>query len=212
MGMRESLEIFGNILKVNLRRQYPWPALTAVALLVLTKLMFNINALEGSAVAQPLEMLVIWIGPALLATVFLPEQNPEIRDVVRARRTSYLQVCLLRILYASLTVIVLVLIFTGIMKAAESQILPYHIWGSICSALMFGALGLAAAGISGNAAAGFMVCMIYYLASYGMGRKLGVFSLFSMSKGQMSGKGWQLLTAVVLVVAALGVMRRRRQI
>ena len=212
MGMREKLEIFGNILKVNLRRQYPWPALTAVALLVLTKLMFNINALEGSAVARPLEMLVIWIGPALLATVFLPEQNPEIRDVVRARRTSYLQVCLFRILYASLTVIVLILIFTGIMKAAESQILPYHIWGSICSALLLGALGLAAAGISGNAAGGFMVCMIYYLASYGMGRKLGVFSLFSMSKGQMSGKGWQLLTAVVLVVAALGVMRRRRQI
>ena len=212
MGVHERLEICGNILKVNLRRQYPWPALTAVVLLVLTKLMFNINALEGSAVAQPLEMLAIWIGPALLATVFLPEQNPEIRDVVRARRTSYLQVCLLRILYASLTVIVLTLLFTGIMKAAESQILPYHIWGSICSALLLGAVGLAAAGISGNAAGGFMVCMLYYLASYGMGRKLGVFSLFSMSKGQMSGKGWQLLTAVVLVVAALGIMRRRRQI
>ncbi|MDE7224994.1 MAG: hypothetical protein K2O34_14605 [Acetatifactor sp.] len=210
--MRERMEICGNILKVNLRRQYPWPALAAVALLVLTKLIFNLNALEGPAVAQPLEMLMIWIGPALLATVFLPEQNPEIRDVVRARRTSYLQVCLLRILYASLTVIVLTFVFTGIMKAAESQVLPYHIWGSICSALLLGAVGLAAAGISGNAAGGFMVCMLYYLASYGMGRKLGVFSLFSMSKGQMSGKGWQLLTAVVLAAAALGVMRRRRQI
>lgn len=212
MWMRERIEIRGNILKVNLRRQYPWPALAAVALLVLTKLIFNLNALEGPAVAQPLEMLMIWIGPALLATVFLPEQNPEIRDVVRARRTSYLQVCLLRILYASLTIIVLTFVFTGIMKAAESQVLPYHIWGSICSALLLGAVGLAAAGISGNVAGGFMVCMLYYLASYGMGRRLGVFSLFSMSKGQMSGKGWQLLAAVVLAVAALGIMRRRRQI
>lgn len=212
MGMRERMEICGNILKVNLRRQYPWPALAAVALLVLTKLIFNLNALEGPAVAQPLEMLMIWIGPALLATVFLPEQNPEIRDVVRARRTSYLQVCLLRILYASLTIIVLTFVFTETMKAAESQVLPYHIWGSICSALLLGAVGLAAAGISGNVAGGFMVCMLYYLASYGMGRRLGVFSLFSMSKGQMSGKGWQLLAAVVLAVAALGIMRRRRQI
>ena len=212
MGISEKVEIYGNILKVNLRRQYPWPALAAVVLLVLTKLMFNLNALEGAAVAQPLEMLMIWIGPALLATVFLPEQNPEIREVVRARRTSYLQVCLLRILYASLTIIVLTLVFTGIMKADESQILPYHIWGSICSALLFGAVGLAAAGISGNVAGGFMMCMLYYLASYGMGSRLGIFSLFSMSKGQMSGKGWQLLTAVVLVAAALAVMRRRRQI
>ena len=212
MGISEKVEIYGNILKVNLRRQYPWPALAAVVLLVLTKLMFNLNALEGAAVAQPLEMLMIWIGPALLATVFLPEQNPEIREVVRARRTSYLQVCLLRILYASLTVIVLTLVFTGIMKADESQILPYHIWGSICSALLFGAVVLAAAGISGNVAGGFMMCMLYYLARYGMGSRLGIFSLFSMSKGQMSGKGWQLLTAVVLVAATLAVMRRRRQI
>lgn len=210
--MSDKLEIYGNILKINLRRQFPWPALAAAALLVLTKLIFNINALEGAAVAQPLELLVVWIGPALLVPVFLPEQNPEIRDVVRARKTSYLHICVLRILYSTLTVVLMTLLFTGIMKAGESQILPYHIWGSICSALLLGALGLAAAGISGNAAGGFMVCMLYYLASYGMGRKLGVFSLFSMSKGQMSGKGWQLLTAVVLVVAALAVMRRRRQI
>lgn len=212
MGMSDKLEIYGNILKINLRRQYPWPALAAAALLVLTKLIFNIDALEGAAVAQPLELLMVWIGPALLVPVFLPEQNPEIRDVVRARKTSYLHICILRILYSTLTVVLMTLLFTGIMKAGESQILPYHIWGSICSALLLGALGLAAAGISGNAAGGFMVCMLYYLASYGMGRKLGVFSLFSMSKGQMSGKGWQLLTAVVLVVAALAVMRRRRQI
>lgn len=212
MGMSDKLEIYGNILKINLRRQYPWPALAAAALLVLTKLIFNIDALEGAAVAQPLEMLMVWIGPALLVPVFLPEQNPEIRDVVRARKTSYLHICILRILYSTLTVVLMTLLFTGIMKAGESQILPYHIWGSICSALLLGALGLAAAGISGNVAGGFMVCMLYYLASYGMGRRLGVFSLFSMSKGQMNGKGWQLLTAVVLVVAALAVMRRRRQI
>lgn len=210
--MSDKLEIYGNILKINLRRQYPWPALVAAALLILTKLIFNINALEGAAVAQPLEMLTVWIGPALLVPVFLPEQNPEIRDVVRARKISYLNICILRILYSTLTVVLMTLLFTGIMKAGESQILPYHIWGSICSALLLGALGLAAAGISGNAAGGFMVCMLYYLASYGMGRKLGVFSLFSMSKGQMSGKGWQLLTAVVLVMVALAVMRRRRQI
>lgn len=152
------------------------------------------------------------IGPALLATVFLPEQNPELRDVVRARQTGYLKICLLRILYASLTIIALTLIFTGIMKADESQVLPYHIWGSICSALLLGAVGLAAAGISGNVAGGFMMCMLYYLASYGMGRRLGCLSLFSMSKGEMSGKGWQLLAAIALVTAALAIMRRRRQI
>lgn len=200
------------ILKTNLRRQFPMPALAALALMALTGLMFNINSLEGDAVARPLETLLIWIGPALLATVFLPEQNPEIRDVVRARQTSYLQVCLLRILYSVLTVVLLILVFTGIMRAGESQVLPYHIWGSICSALLLGALGLAISGVTGNAAGGFMACMLYYLASYGIGRKLGAFSLFSMSKGAVQGKGWQLLAAVLLVAAALYIMKRRRQI
>ena len=212
MKMREKMEIFGSILKTYLRHQFPWPALSAAALLILTKLMFNINSLEGAAVAQPLEMLLVWIGPALLATVFLPEQNLEIRDVVRARQTDYLPICLLRLLYSGLTVILLVLVFTGIMKAGESQVLPYHVWGSVCSALLLGALGLAGAGISGNAAGGLMVCMLYYLASYGLGRRLGVFSLFSMSKGYMEGKGWQLAAAVALTAGALAVMKRRKQI
>lgn len=212
MKMREKMEIYGSILKTNLRHQFPWPALSAAALLILTKLMFNINSLEGAAVAQPLEMLLVWIGPALLATVFLPEQNLEIRDVVRARQIGYLPICLLRLLYSGLTVILLVLVFTGIMKAGESQVLPYHVWGSVCSALLLGALGLAGAGISGNAAGGLMVCMLYYLASYGLGRRLGVFSLFSMTKGYMEGKGWQLAAAVALTAGALAVMKRRKQI
>lgn len=212
MRMREKMEIYGSILITNLRHQFPWPALSAAALLILTKLMFNINSLEGAAVAQPLEMLLVWIGPALLATVFLPEQNPEIRDVVRARQTGYLSVCLLRILYSSLTVVLLAVFFTGIMKAGESQVQPYHVWGCVCSALLLGALGLAGAGISGNAAGGLMVCMLYYLASYGLGRRLGAFSLFSMTKGQMEGKGWQLAAAAAVTVGALGVMKRRKQL
>ena len=212
MGTHGRAGNFWGILKTNLRRQFPLPALAALALMALTGLMFNINSLEGDAVARPLETLLIWIGPALLATVFLPEQNPEIRDVVRARQTSYLQVWLLRILYSVLTVVLLILVFTGIMRAGESRVLPYHIWGSICSALLLGALGLTISGVTGNAAGGFMACMLYYLASYGIGRKLGAFSLFSMSKGAVQGKGWQLLAAVLLVAAALYIMKRRRQI
>lgn len=206
----DGISIYGNILKINLRHQYPGPALAALALLVLTRLVFNLNALENTAVAKPLEMLLIWIGPAMLVPVFGSEQNPEIRDVVRARRIDYLQVCVLRIGYSALTVALLAALFTGLMKAGESQVLPYHLWGSICSALLLGAVGMAVAGISGNTAAGFMVCMLYYLASYGMKNKLGVFSLFSMTGGRMTGKGWQLLAAVFLTVLTLVVMRCRK--
>ncbi len=212
MERQNKWEIYGGIIRTNLRRQYLWPALAAVVLLILTRLVFNLNALEGEEVAKPLEMLMIWIGPALLVPVFLPEQNPEIRDVVRTRKIDYMQICVLRILYSALTVVVLTLVFAGIMRAGESQILLYHIWGSICSALLLGAVGLTVAGLGGGASGGFMASMIYYLASYGLGRRLGALSLFSMSKGQMSGKGWQLLLAAVLVTAAFSIMRRRRQI
>lgn len=211
MERRDRIEIYGGILRTNLRRQYLWPALAAVALLILTGLAFNLNALESAeAVARPLEMLMIWIGPALLVPVLLPEQNPEIRDVVRTRKIDHTQICVLRVLYSALTVAALTLVFAGLMRAGESQVLPYHIWGSVCSALLLGAVGLAVAGLGGGTAGGFMACMLYYLASYGMSSRLGAFSLFSMSKGRMSGKGWQLLLAVLLVTATLTVMKRRR--
>ncbi len=202
-------EVYGNILKINLRHQYPGPALAALALLLLTGLLFNLNSLSGAEVAKPLEMLVIWIGPILLIPVFLPEQNPEIWDVVRARKLDYLQVCLLRLLYSVMTVAVLAALFTGIMRAGESQVQPYHLWGCICSALLLGAVGLAVTGISGSAASGCMVCAMYYLCSYGMKGKLGTFNLLSMTCGQMTGKGWQLLAAILLTVLALAVTRRR---
>lgn len=211
MERRDKVEIYGGILRTNLRRQYLWPALAAVALLILTGLAFNLNALESAeAVARPLEMLTIWIGPALLVPVFLPEQDPEIRDVVCTRKIDHTQICVLRVLYSALTVTALTLVFAGLMRAGESQVLPYHIWGSICSALLLGAVGLAVAGLGGGTAGGSMACMLYYLVSYGMGSRLGAFSLFSMSKGRMSGKGWQLLLAALLVTATLTIMKRRR--
>lgn len=210
MRNKEKIMNWGNILKVNLRRQYPMSALAALVLLLLTGLLFNLRSLSGVEAAKPLELLAIWIGPILLVPVFLPEQYPALRDVVRAKCTDYLQVCLLRILYSTATVAILAAVFTGIMKAGESQVQPYHLWGCICSALILGAVGLAVAGISGSTASGYMVCMIYYLGSYGLKGKLGVFNLLSMTGGQMTGKGWQLLTAVLLTALTLAIMKRRK--
>lgn len=142
----------------------------------------------------------------------LPRQTGFSQSVKRVVARVFAGKDRLRILYACVTIVALTLLFTGIMRACESQVLPYHIWGSVCSALLLGAVGLAAAGLSGNTAGGYMVCMLYYLASYGMGGRLGCFSLFSMTKGEMSGKGWQLLAAVLLAAAALTVMRRRQKL
>ena len=209
MKRENGINRYVDILKVNLRHQYPGPVLVAVTILMLTGLLFNINALEGTAVTKPLEMLVIWTGPALLVPVFLPEQNPEIRDVVRVKSIDYFLICILRILYSALTVAVLSAIFTGIMRICESRVLPYHLWGCICSALLLGAVGLSAAGISGNAAVGYMVCMLYFLASYGLKNKLSVFNLFSMTAGSMTGKGWQLLTAILIIVLTFLILKRK---
>ena len=96
---------------------------------------------------------------------------PCIEHVVRARQTGYLWVCLLRILYSVLAVALLILAFTGIMRAGESRVLPYHIWGCICSTMLLGALGLAVSGVTGNVAGGLMACMLYYLGYFMMAEK-----------------------------------------
>lgn len=188
------------------------PLGSAICIKVLTILLFNITALKGRAAAQPIEFLMCFVGVMLLTPVFMPEQNKEIRDVIRSKKTDYLTVCGIRVLYSVLTVIVLETIFVGIMYLSESQVTAWHLFGGIATALFLGAIGLAAAGISDNTISGYMAAFIYYLVNCGLKQKLGVFNLFSMYMGSFEEKRWQFLGGIVLIIVTFGMigMRQRR--
>lgn len=189
------------IIKVNLRHNFLPHLLAALAITACAPVVFEISSLNGTLAAQPLEMLLSLVGAILLTPIFLPEQDENIRDLIRSKHTDYLAVCALRIAYSVLVLAMLLGGFTLLMRVRESAVTPEHFFGALASALFLGALGFFGAGISGNVTVGYMVAMIYYIANFTLKEKLGNFYLFSMSNGNGEGKVF-LFAAAMLVVAA----------
>lgn len=194
---------YGKILSVNLRHNFLLPFVSAAGVFVLTLLLFNVTSLHGEDAARPFEFLLSWMGVMLLVPIFLPEQNKDIRDVIRSKKIDYLKICVIRVLYSVAALVGLESLFVGIMRWRESTVTLAQWFGGITAALFLGAVGLAAAGMSDNTTVGYMAAMIYYLANYGLKDKLGYFYLFSMSAGEYEGKGFMLIGAISLM--ALGV-------
>lgn len=192
------------IAKINLRHNFLPHLLAALAVTLLTPVVFETASLNGMLAAQPLEMFLSLTGALLLTPIFLPEQDGAIRDLIRSKRTDYLAVCALRVAYSTMVLAALIGGFTLFMRWRESAVGWPHFFGAFASALFLGVLGLAGAGLSGNVTVGYMVAMIYYIVNFTLKEKLGDFYLFSMSCGEDGGKGFLLAVSVVLAAAVFG--------
>ena len=98
MGLHSKAMI--KILSVNLRHNFMPHLFTALLIAFLTPAFFGITSLDAREAAQPLERLLSLTGTVLLTPIFLPEQNENIRDLIRSKRTDYLAVCAVRLIYS----------------------------------------------------------------------------------------------------------------
>ena len=168
---------------INLRHNFPMHFGIAIAVAILTPLVFSISALDFTSSARPLEMLLCMTGTALLTPVFLPEQNENIRDVIRSKKVDYLTVCILRTVYSAIALAAVIGAFVFVMKLCECDVTITHFGAGFGSAFFLGAIGLAFAKFGGSPTVGYMASMIYYLGNYGLKDKLGKLYLFSVSSG-----------------------------
>lgn len=180
------------ILSVNLRHNFLPHLLLALIITFLTPVIFGISSLNELEAAKPLEMLLSLTGTILLTPVFLPEQNENIRDLIRSKRIDHLAVCFIRLLYSLIFLAAIFGAFTLFMKNSESEITLRHFTGGFAAALFLGALGFFFAGLSQNAIIGYMVSMIYYISNFAMKDELKELYLFSMSAGSFHEKYWLL--------------------
>lgn len=172
------------ILLVNLKHNFLIHFVIAVIIALLTPVVFSISSLDSRTSAQPLEMLLSFVGAVLLTPVFLPEQNEEIRDVIRSKKTDYLLICAIRVVYSVLTIMLITGIFVFAMKYCECDVTWKHFIAGFASSLFMGTIGFAFAGLSGSVSAGYMAAMVYYAANIGLKDKLGICYLFSMYSGE----------------------------
>ena len=193
---------FGKILSVNLRHNFLIHFVLAIVIAFLTPVVFSISTLDSRASAQPLEMLLSFTGTILLTPVFLPEQNPEIRDVIRSKKTSYLTVCIIRVMYSVVAVALITGIFVLVMRCNECDVTYRHFTGGFASSLFMGTVGFTIAGLSNSVSAGYMTSMVYYASNIGLKDKLGIFYLFSMYSGEeFSGKYLLILISFIIISA-----------
>lgn len=170
---------------INLRHNFPIHFGIAVAVAILTPLVFSISALDFTSSARPLEMLLCMTGTALLTPVFLPEQNENIRDVIRSKKVDYLAVCILRTVYSTIALAAIIGAFVFAMKLCECDVTIAHFGAGFGSAFFLGAIGLAFAKFGGSPTVGYMASLIYYMLNF-TGSRLGSFWLFTMSNGKRS--------------------------
>lgn len=200
---------FAKILSVNLKHNFLVHFVLAVVIAVLTPVVFSISSLDARASAQPLEMLLLFIGTILLTPVFLPEQNQEIRDVIRSKKTDYLIVCLIRAIYSIAAIMLITGMFVLIMKYNECEVTYRHFIGSFASSLFMGTIGFSVAGLSNNVSAGYMASMVYYAANIGLKDKLGICYLFSMYSGGNFSDKYLLILISVIVISIIFIILRK---
>lgn len=192
---------FIKILRVNLKHNFPIHFILAVLVAVLTPVVFSISSLDARMSAQPLEMLLSFIGAILLTPIFLPEQNHEIRDIIRSKKTDYSAVCLIRVIYSVVAIMLITGIFVLVMKYCECEVTWKHFVGGFASSLFLGVVGFTVAGLSNSVSAGYMMAMVYYAANIGLKDKLGICYLFSMYSGEDFSDKYLLILLSAIIIA-----------
>lgn len=195
------------ILSVNLRHNFIPHLIIALVIALITQGLFGIASLNAREAARPLEQMLSLAGTVLLTPIFLPEQNENIRDLIRSKRTDYLAVCLVRLMYSIFFLAMIIGIFTFIMQCSESEVTLRHFVGGFCSALFLGSLGFFFAGISRNTILGYMVSMIYFITNFALRKELKGFYLFSMSAASFIEKYWLFGGSMVLFAAAFALLK-----
>ncbi len=174
------------ITKINLKNNSFVHFFAAVVVSVLIAAGFGITNLDFSSSAQRVEMLLSLTGAIILTPIFLPEQDENIRDLIRSKQFGYLQVCAVRLAYSVVFLTLLIGVFVIVMSMRGCNVTPVHFGAGVVSAVFLGSVGFFVSGVSGNTITGYMAAMIYYLANFGIKDKLGSFFLFSLYSGENS--------------------------
>ena len=118
------MEKYLEITKVQFKHNAWQHLLLSVLLLAASPLVLGISNLDASQSAKVLETYVALVGILLFVPVFLPEQDRDLWDVVKARYTKMTTVYLIRILLSLLFSALLTLIFLLVMRAGDCEMEP----------------------------------------------------------------------------------------
>lgn len=199
---------YWEIVKENSRHNIPIHTGISILLLCISPLVFGVENLPPVDTAKVLEMYVSLLGIILLIPIFLPEQNPELRDLIRSKYTKITVIYVIRALESIVILGLLLGIYMGILTSNGCAMEFAQFFGGTLAEMIFmGGLGILCYALFDNLIAGYMIPIFYYISAIGSGAKyLKVFYPFSMSIGSYTEKYW--LLSAGLLLSAIGIYLR----
>lgn len=210
--MKAAFSKYSQAARANLKFECLPHFLLTVLLCALCPVIFGLNDLSAAEAAVPLEMIVSLSGALLLTPLFLPEQDKTLAGILYTKRTPPWCIHTLRACYSVFFVLLISGAFTGLLYLLNSDVGMTHFAGTVSTALFLGGAGAAVFAVSGNIAAAYMAPAILYVFAIAGGANMGVFDLLMMSRGDFSGKPWQLAAGLLLIAGAVIYRSGRRAI
>ena len=198
------MERYLQIGKVNLTHNVLWHLLACALLLCASPLVLGTSKLGERDTAKVLEMFVALIGIIMIPSVFLPEQNRDIRELIRSKYTGCGIVYGIRLMTSVLILAALLGIYVWILARGNCSFpVAGYYCGTLAEMLFLGGLGLFFYG--------YMIPFFYYIVAIGSGDKyLRMFYPFSMQKGSYDEKYYLLAGAVIMIGAGVCLRCRKR--
>ncbi|RDY28497.1 hypothetical protein CHL78_004740 [Romboutsia weinsteinii] len=195
------MERYLKIAKVNLKFNLFPHIIVVIGLCLISPLIMGLKNLDSLNTAKILDMYISLFGMILLVPLFMPEQDKDIRDLIKSKRESIAINYLIRITQAVIFLVIIMLGFLVYLKIGNCTFdFLQYLYGTISTCIFLGGLGILVYSIIDNIAVGYMVPMLYYILCYGSGKKyLGKFYLFSMMQGNILDKKYLLIAGILMI-------------
>lgn len=205
------MERYLKIAKVNLKFNLFPHMIVVICLCLVTPLIMGVKNLDSVNTAKILDVYISLLGIIVLVPIFMPEEDEDIKDLIKSKKESIAINYLIRITQAIMFLIIMVLGFLAYLKSGNCtfDFLPYF-YGTMSTCIFLGGLGILLYSIVDNIAVGYMVPILYYILCYGSGKKyLGKLYLFSMMKGDILDKKYLLIAGALMII--VGVVYRSKK-
>ncbi|NLY45072.1 MAG: hypothetical protein GX053_03660 [Tissierella sp.] len=198
------MESYFQILKVNLKFNLIPHVLIAFLLVLAAPFIMGLENLNPIQVAQTLEVYTSLLGIILMVPLFTPDQDRNIRDLIKSKKEPMIKIHLMRIVEALFFLSIIVRLFLLNLKYGQSEF-PFgkYFYGTMANCIFLGGLGVIIFSIIDHLAVSYMVPILYYILNYGSGEKLGMFNMFSMMRGSFIEKNYLFSVGVLFILAAI---------
>ena len=200
------MERYIQIGKTNFKYHLLPHLLLGILLCILAPLMMSIENLNEKQVARIVELFLSLLGVILLVPQYLPDQDKDIRNLLASKREPLLNIHLIRFSQALLSLLVLMALFLFRLQIGDCIFdFSKMYFGGMVSAVFLGSLGLLFYALSDHIAIAYMMPVLYYILSYGAGKKMGNFYLFSLLRDSLDEKYTLLFVSTIFVVVGIGI-------